>query len=56
MPNLWKPARIGRFEGISKAVSMFKSLNLTKDVAIRQIGESYAMTNEEAAAPVNSRR
>ena len=44
-----------RNEGISKAISMFKNLNLTKDVAIQQIGESYALSSEEAAALVNSR-
>jgi len=44
-----------RNEGISKAISMFKNLKLTKEVAIQQIGESYALSSEEAAALVNSR-
>ena len=44
-----------RDEGISKAISMLKNLNLTKDIAIQQIGESYALSSEEATALVNSR-
>ena len=45
----------GRNEGILTAVSMLKDMNLSKDVVIEKIGTSYALSNEEASALVNSR-
>ena len=44
-----------RNDAILKAVSMLKKLELTKDAAIQQIIENYALSSEEAAALVNSR-
>ena len=37
-----------------KAVAMLKKLKISKDLAIAQIIESYALSNEEAASLVNS--
>ena len=37
-----------------KAVAMLKKLKISKDLAIAQIIENYALSNEEAAALVNS--
>ena len=42
-----------REEGL-KAVAMLKNLKISKDLAIAQIIENYALSNEEAAALVNS--
>ncbi len=42
-------------DAILKAVSMLKKLELTKNAAIQQIIENYALSSEEAAALVNSR-
>ena len=37
-----------------KAVTMLKKLKISKDLAITQIIENYALSNEEATALVNS--
>ena len=44
-----------RNDAILKAVSMLKKLKLSKDAAIEQIVENYALTNDKATALVNSR-
>ena len=44
-----------RDEGILKTVSILKKLKLSKDAVIQQIIENYSLSNEEAAALVDSR-
>ena len=46
--------RFARQEERVKAVAMLKKLKISKDLAIAQIIESYALSNEEAASLVNS--
>ena len=42
-----------RKDGISKAVAMLKNLRITKDVAIQQLVETYAMSRQDAIAAVD---
>lgn len=42
-----------RKAGISKAITMLKKLKATKDVAIQQLVETYAMSRQEAVAAVD---
>ena len=44
-----------RDEGILKTVSILKKLKLSKEAVIQQIIENYSLSNEEAAALVDSR-
>ena len=44
-----------RDEGILKMVSVLKKLKLSKEAVIQQIIENYSLSNEEAAALVDSR-
>jgi hypothetical protein len=44
-----------RNEGILKTVSILKNLKLSKDAATQQIVENFSLSNEEAAALVDSR-
>ena len=46
----------GRNEGIFTAVSMLKGTDMSKEAVIEKIDVRYALSNEEAAAPVESRR
>ena len=41
-------------EGMLKAVAMLKKLKLSKEVAAKQIADTYSLTYEEAVAMVNS--
>ena len=42
-----------RKAGILKAVTMLKKLKATKDIAIQQLVETYAMSRQEAVAAVD---
>ena len=42
-----------RKAGIQKAVTMLKKLKATKDIAIQQLVETYAMSQQEAIAAVD---
>ena len=46
----------GRNEGIFTAVSMLKGTDMSKEAVIEKIDVRYALSNEEAAALVESRR
>ena len=41
-------------EGMLKAVAMLKKLKLSKEVAVKQIADTYSLTHEEALSLVNS--
>ena len=43
-----------RNEDLLRTVNMLKKLKLTKDVAIQQLAENFALHDDEAAALVNS--
>ena len=41
-------------EAILKTIPMLKDLNISKDIVVQKIANTYSLTNEEAAALVNS--